>query len=583
MLDVRGLEVTAASEAAVRNFDATLAQYLRFGLDTGDCLKRTLAEDPEMALAHCVKGYFFMLFCVPALTVKARASLEAGRRSAAERGATERERRHLDALDAWTRGEFEEAVSHLEVILAAHPRDILALKLAHYLHTSISATTPTTETRSGGCCTPGTTPSTVTATCSACTRSRWRSRAPTQRRSRRAGPRWSAIRPTCGRCTRSRTSWRCRTGAAKASPGIRESEPQLGDCNNFGYHVWWHLALFHLELEEVEPVLRLYDERMRADLSDEYLDICNATSMLWRLEERGVDVGDRWNELAERCEARTSDHQMVFPDVHYMFALAAGGRDAAVERMLDSMRTFAEGGATEQRVMREAGVPIGRAIAHWYRGEYAEVVDVLAPVRYRLPLIGGSHAQRDLFHQVLIAAALASGRHETARALLSERTARKPRQPVDVEALRAGAGRARRRRGRRPGARYGGSPPCRVACALPRTPRTATVATTEQGSCGFPGAGHPSWERGICLPRASCPQRAEGPRLFKRAGCPRSRERHRMPRWFEARARRFVLSAAGRSGAAQEPRSWADHASQARRTSSITIARPRSIRRQSSA
>ncbi|MDD9981037.1 MAG: tetratricopeptide repeat protein, partial [Gammaproteobacteria bacterium] len=134
MLDVRGLETTAASDAAVRNFDATLAQYLRFGLGTGDCLKRTLAEDPEMALAHCVKGYFFMLFCVPALAVKARASLEAGRRSAAERGATERERRHLDALDAWSRGEFEEAVSHLEVILAAHPRDILALKLAHYLY-----------------------------------------------------------------------------------------------------------------------------------------------------------------------------------------------------------------------------------------------------------------------------------------------------------------------------------------------------------------------------------------------------------------------------------------------------------------
>ena len=210
---------------------------------------------------------------------------------------------------------------------------------------------------------------------------------------------------------------------------VRESEPRLAECNNFGYHLWWHLALFHLELEDVESVLRLYDERMRADLSDEYLDICNATSMLWRLEERGVDVGDRWNELAERCEARTGDHQMVFPDVHYMLALAAGGRDAAVERMLDSMRTFARGTATEQVVMRSAGIPIAQAVAHWYRGEYAEVVDVLAPARYRLPLIGGSHAQRDLFHQLLIAAAFASGRHETARTLLSERAARKPRNP----------------------------------------------------------------------------------------------------------------------------------------------------------
>ena len=210
---------------------------------------------------------------------------------------------------------------------------------------------------------------------------------------------------------------------------VRESEPRLGECNNFGYHLWWHLALFHLDLQEVDSVLRLYDERMRADLSDEYLDICNATSMLWRLEERGVDVGDRWNELAECCEARTSDHQMVFPDVHFLLALAAGGRDAAVERMLDSMRAFSEGTATQQVVTNTVGIALGRAIAHWYRGEYAQVVDALAPVRYRLPLIGGSHAQRDLFHQILIAAALGCGRYETARILLCERAARKPRNP----------------------------------------------------------------------------------------------------------------------------------------------------------
>ena len=79
MLDVRGLETTAASDAAVRNFDATLAQYLRFGTETGDRLKDTLAEDPDMVLAHCVKGYFFMLFCVPALVAKARRSLDAAR------------------------------------------------------------------------------------------------------------------------------------------------------------------------------------------------------------------------------------------------------------------------------------------------------------------------------------------------------------------------------------------------------------------------------------------------------------------------------------------------------------------------
>ena len=428
MLDARGLETTAANDAAVRNFDSTMAQYLRFGTETGDWLKRTLAEDPEMALAHCLKGYFFMLFCVPALAVKARSSLEAGRRSVAARGATDRERRHLDALDAWIRGEFGQAAAHLETILAGHPRDILALKLAHYLHfylgdnenqrDSIGRVLHAWDDTVDGYGYVLGMQAFALEESGAYDEAERSGRAAVERN---ACDLWAvhAVAHVMEMQDRRRegVAW------------VRESEPRLGECNNFGYHLWWHLALFHLELEEVEAVLRLYDERMRVDLSDEYLDICNATSMLWRLEERGVDVGDRWNELAERCEARTSDHQMVFPDVHYMLALAAGGRDGAVERMLCSMHAFAEGSATEQVVMRSAGIALGRALAHWYRGEYEQVVGVLAPVRYRLPLIGGSHAQRDLFHQLLIAAALACGRHETARTLLSERAARKPRNP----------------------------------------------------------------------------------------------------------------------------------------------------------
>ena len=428
MLDTRGLETTAANDAAVRNLDATLAQYLRFGTETGDCLKRTLAEDPEMALAHCVKGYFFMLFCVPALVAKARASLDAAHRSADERGATDRERRHLDALDAWIRGEFEQAVAHFEAILAGHPRDILALKLAHYLHfylgddenlrDSIGRVLHAWDDTVEGYGYVLGMQAFALEESGAYDQAEHAGRSAVERN---PADLWAvhAVAHVMEMQDRRREgiAW------------VRESEPRLGECNNFGYHLWWHLALFHLELEDVESVLQLYDERMRADLSDEYLDICNATSMLWRLEERGIDVGDRWNELAERCDARTGDHQMVFPDAHYMLALAAGGRDAAVERMLDSMRVFAGGSATEQVVTRSAGLALGRAVAHWYRGEYAEVVDVLAPVRYRLPLIGGSHAQRDLFHQLLIAAALGSGRYETARTLLSERVARKPRNP----------------------------------------------------------------------------------------------------------------------------------------------------------
>ena len=85
--DVRGLEVTAASEEAVGHLDATIRSFLGFRLDTGEHLKRTLAADPEMPLALAVRGCFMHLFGQPALLPKARACWEAARAAAGGRGA----------------------------------------------------------------------------------------------------------------------------------------------------------------------------------------------------------------------------------------------------------------------------------------------------------------------------------------------------------------------------------------------------------------------------------------------------------------------------------------------------------------
>ena len=51
---------------------------------------------------------------------------------------------------------------------------------------------------------------------------------------------------------------------------------------------------------------------------------------------------------------------------------------------------------------------------------------LLEPVRYELYRLGGSHAQRDVFMQLLIAAAKQAGRDRELRALVAERAALKP-------------------------------------------------------------------------------------------------------------------------------------------------------------
>ncbi len=150
--------------------------------------------------------------------------------------------------------------------------------------------------------------------------------------------------------------------------------------------------------------------------------------MLWRLQERDVEVGDRWKELAELSATRTHGHGLVFPDMHFMMALAAAGDTGNGDAMLRSLEeTRSAAGVTQAGVIGTVGLELARAVAAWYRGDYHGVVEHLLPIRYSLPEIGGSHAQRDLFHQFLIAAALRAPRPALARALLAERTRLKPK------------------------------------------------------------------------------------------------------------------------------------------------------------
>jgi tetratricopeptide (TPR) repeat protein len=197
--------------------------------------------------------------------------------------------------------------------------------------------------------------------------------------------------------------------------------------NNFKYHTWWHLALYYLEREDFPKVLELYDTEFRKELTDDHIDIANATSMLLRLEMRDVDIGNRWDELGEVCAKHLNDHLFAFHDAHYMMAIAGAGRANDVDSMLRTMtEAAARDDTTEAAVYRDVGLPLSKAIVASRNKEYGKVVDLLAPVRYQVYQIGGSHAQRDVFGQLLVHAAIADGRYALARALLGERVERRP-------------------------------------------------------------------------------------------------------------------------------------------------------------
>ena len=59
------------------------------------------------------------------------------------------------------------------------------------------------------------------------------------------------------------------------------------------------------------------------------------------------------------------------------------------------------------------------AVAH-RRGEHQRVIDILMPARRNLWQMGGSHAQRDLFIQLLVDSAVKLGRRDILSLLLYE-------------------------------------------------------------------------------------------------------------------------------------------------------------------
>ena len=124
----------------------------------------------------------------------------------------------------------------------------------------------------------------------------------------------------------------------------------------------------------------------------------------------------------------SNDHLLIFGDVHYLTALAAAGRADDAARMVESMERYAaESGETEAAVAREPGLALARAVLAHRRGNNATVVEELLPVRDTIRRIGGSHAQRDLFEEMLIDSVVRAGRFDQAKALLAERLEHRPR------------------------------------------------------------------------------------------------------------------------------------------------------------
>ena len=395
-------------------------------------LDSAIAADPGWMLPHVMKAGFLASLTEPALLPQVQQHLADAR--ALEQHAPARERAHLEAVQQLLEGRWAAACRTWDEQLLQHPRDALALQWAHLwdfyrgdiaqLRGRPARALP--EWEDGDPLRPlvmglyafGLEENHL-----------YGSAEDVGRRALEADPRgpWAIhavahVMEMQGRFD-------------EGSAWLRQHQPHWAEGNGFACHLWWHKALFRLEALDVAGVLRLIDNHLSGAALQVTLNRVDAAALCWRLHLLGQDVsGLAAAQVAEWDMQDASAGYYAFNDVHLVLALLAAGRIGEAEAWAARCAARAMDSADARRanhtMAREVGLPLMRGLVAFARGEADNAAQALYPLRATAQRFGGSHAQRDLIDQTLLAAAAAGSRRDIGRALLNERRLAKPDTPL---------------------------------------------------------------------------------------------------------------------------------------------------------
>lgn len=180
-----------------------------------------------------------------------------------------------------------------------------------------------------------------------------------------------------------------------------ETKDRFQNCNNFRFHLEWHHGLFLIDLLRFDEALETYDRRIRAERTDDFRDFANASSLLYRLHTKGVNLGNRWRELQELAHQRSQDKCLVFLMLHQLLVFLANQDQSGIDQMLASLDDLSLAPHEQGQSAKEVGVPLARTLVALLNRQELNLQPILAALS-NISLLGGSHAQRDVFFEALV-------------------------------------------------------------------------------------------------------------------------------------------------------------------------------------
>jgi tetratricopeptide (TPR) repeat protein len=386
------LDYTTGSSLSINAIEKILMLYLSSKNTVMPNLESLIELDGEMPMAHLFRGYLLKMASDPRFNGVAIQSLH----TANKLPKNAREQLHSAALGAWFDGNTVKAVAHLEQLLLQFPTDTLALKIAHHLHfysgdakqmrLSIARVVNHYQPEQPfygfviGMHSFGLEESGEYA------------------EAEKFGRLAVEINPD--------DQWAAHAVAhvmqmqSRFAEGINWTNdvlPTWQDSNNFIFHVYWHQALFQLGQNNLDAALEVYDRHLTAPLQDDfYLDVCNAASLLWRIEMLGGNVANRWQSLQHYAK-RSTDDELIFCTLHYLMAPAKLGDQQQIQIALEKLQIWKQQNSTQAKVVAEVGESLAFGICDLGAGRFNQASEHFTKVASNIHKIGGSHAQRYLF------------------------------------------------------------------------------------------------------------------------------------------------------------------------------------------
>jgi hypothetical protein len=427
--DRLGNPVSASSDRALRAVDDFVEGFLAYETRAEGILAAADAA-PECCMANVYAGYLWMLLEAPDAALHASPYLAAAERHSP--AATRREQLNVAVLRAWAADDLPETARLCELLSDESPRDLVAVKIHQYLEFNrgnaaemLRVALKVSPANPGSAYLHGMT-AFAYEQCHLLDEAEAAARAALALR--RKEP-WAQHALAHVMLTRGSID-----AGAHFLEGMQDTWTGL---NSFmATHLWWHLALFYISQGRRERVLEIYDRHCWGIAKDYSQDQIGAVSLLARIELAGIEVGDRWQDLGDHLAARAHDTVLPFLTMQYLYGLARAGRPEA-DALLNSVRLAAEFAPPASReVWQEVALPACEGLYAYAAKNFRAAWRSLSAAMPRLIEAGGSHAQRDLFDQILLDTAIRSGRYAAAQQSLELRR-RADRDGVPVNAALA--------------------------------------------------------------------------------------------------------------------------------------------------